>query len=85
VAVVVSVDGDDAAQDQEVRDRATETGPESVPRSRFGVRSGVSEEPMSRVRPEDDHDNDDTDDDEQRSNSKSSFHGFTPDLCPGLL
>jgi hypothetical protein len=53
VAIVVAVDGDDAAKDEKVRNRTTEPRPEPVPGSRLGIRTGVAQEPMSRVSPED--------------------------------
>ena len=47
VTVVVAVDGDDATEDEEVRNRATEPRPESIPRARLGIGTGVTQEPVS--------------------------------------
>ena len=47
VAIVVAVDGDDAAEDEEVRNRTTEARPESVPGTGLGIRTGVTQEPVS--------------------------------------
>jgi hypothetical protein len=80
VAIVVTVDGDDAAEDQEVRNRTTKARPESIPSSRLGVRTRVAQEPVGRVSPEDNYEYQETDYDEQQSNSEPSFHGMTPDL-----
>jgi hypothetical protein len=61
VAVVVAVDGDDAAEDEEVRNRTTETGPESIPSTRLGIRTGVTQEPVSRINPEENYEYQETD------------------------
>jgi hypothetical protein len=47
MAIVVAVDRDDAAEYQEIRDRTTEAGPESIPRTGLGIRTGVTQEPVS--------------------------------------
>jgi hypothetical protein len=52
----MAVDGDDAAQDEKIRNRTTETRPEPVPGSRLGIRTCVAQEPMSRISPEDNDD-----------------------------
>jgi hypothetical protein len=80
VAVVVAVDGDDAAEDEEVRNRTTETGPESIPSTRLGIRTGVTQEPVSRINPEENYEYQETDPDNQQPNTERSFHGITPDL-----
>jgi hypothetical protein len=79
VAIVVAVDGDDAAKDEEVRNRTTEAGPEPVPGSRLGIRTGVAQEPVRRVSPEDNDEYQEGDYGEQ-PNNETSFHGITPDL-----
>jgi len=56
VTIVVAVDRDDAAKDEEVRNRTAKARPESIPGTRFGIGTGVAQEPMSRVGPEDNYD-----------------------------
>jgi hypothetical protein len=79
VAIVVAIDGDEAAQDEEVRNRATEAGPEPVPGSRLVIRTGVPQKPVGRVNPEDRYEYEEADEDEQ-PNSETTFHGVTPHL-----
>jgi hypothetical protein len=61
VAIVVAVDGDDAAKDEKIRNRTTETRPEPVPSSCLGIRTCVTQEPMSRISPEDNDNYQETD------------------------
>jgi hypothetical protein len=79
VAIVVSVDGDEAAKDEEVGNRATEARPESVPGSRLGIGTGVPQKPVGRVSPEDGYEYKESNEDDQ-TNSETPFHGVTPDL-----
>src|ERR1700677_4130075 len=81
MAIVVAVHGDEAAQDEEVRNRATEAGPESVPGSRLSIRTGVAQKPGRRVTQADRYDYEESDENEQ-PNGETPFHGVTPDLSP---
>src|SRR5271157_4559186 len=62
MTIVVAVDGDEAAQDQEVGNRTPEAGPEPVPGPGLGISTGVPQEPMGRVSPVDDYENHETGD-----------------------
>ena len=93
VAIVVSVHGDDAPEDEEVGNRSTKARPKAIPRPRFGISPGVTEEPVGRVRPENDHEHHQGDD-EKQTNDECAFQritagpllvGVAPDGSPGHL
>jgi len=53
MTIVVAIDGDETSEDEEVGNRATEAGPESIPSTRLGVGTGVAQKPVGRISPED--------------------------------
>src|ERR1700683_617413 len=80
VAVVVPVDGDDAAKNEKIGNRSTKTRPDPIPGARLGIRARVVQEPMRGISPKENDKYGAADNDEQQPGEESSFHVFTPDL-----